>query len=405
MKALIIGVDGFDEELFQQSNMRFIKSHYYKKIKTVKPIITPACAVSILTGKHPFEHGIVDFYDDNFRVVTSKNIVHLYFTDILSLWGYRLGLWKVPMIYPKKYRGFTIWGLEAPKFTADKKIEAILNKVNYEREEIEHCESDEDYVKLYMMRTVKEFKLFKFLCEKYDVDIGFFWLRYSDVLAHIFYGRRKDILIQYYNFIDSLIRELIEYFEPEIWFVFGDHGFSEKKYVVSIPRILLNAKLTSWKNRYQRLLHFFVSKIKPDTIIKLGLLRTNGFLRFLNVASKLSIMFNFNGIRLIGSEESLLKIKPFKNSIVRIIKEKLRGIVEYFKLGNSLLLTPKRGIALTKVVLDKVLTKDNSQLRTGIHWLDTVVASNHRNVTRMLKVTELKKLFLNIFRRKIRKKL
>ncbi|MHA1615698.1 MAG: alkaline phosphatase family protein [Candidatus Njordarchaeales archaeon] len=401
LKGLIIVLDGLDKELFEKANMVFLKKMYHKGIKSVKPTITPACAVSILTGMEPKKHGIVDFYDTKFNVVTAKNVHYLYFTDILKLWGYRLGIWKVPMIYPKKYQGFVVWGLEAPRLTDDHFIRALLKKVKYNPEEMEFFSSDKKFYEIYKKKARLEFSLFKFLAKSYNIDVGFFWFRYTDILAHSFYGRRNDLLIDYYNYIDELIKNLIEDLKPNFWIVFGDHGFAEKKYTISIPRLLIDADLIHWSKRYQHFIHLLVEKTNTDTIIKLGLLKTYGFLSFVNMGSYVSGFFRFNEVNLVGAEDNILTIVPYKAEVASYLERKLGKLCDFLRINSSLVIVPQKGIGLTKIVLSKPIITNKSTLRRGIHWIDTVVVSNDPGIYKVSKITDIKDLILSRFRKKL----
>jgi len=403
IKGLVIVVDGFDKELFYLASMKFLKSFYYKPILSVKPVVTPACAVSLLTGLSPKEHGIIDFYDVNFHVVTARNVHHIYFTDILKLWGYRIGLWKVPMIYPKKYKGFTVWGLEAPILTSNPYINSVLRDINYNAEEIEYFRDDEQYYEIYKKRARMEVDIFKFLVQKYRTDFSFFWLRYSDILSHSLYKRRNDLLVKYYEYLDKLIKELIEELNPELWIALGDHGFAEKKYIISIPKFLIDHGLIKWSNSLQKLTHYIAKKMSADLIIKLGLLRSQGFLSFLNIGSYLIEFFRFQDTKLVGSEESILTIAPYREDIAEFLRKKLHDLITLEKINNSLVIIPGKSIALTKIVLSKPIILNKSKLRIGIHWINTVAVSNHPEVLKLRSITGVRKLLLRALKRKIAK--
>lgn len=401
LKALLITIDGLDRDLFNQSNMRFIKSFYYKPIKSVEPVITPACSVSILTGLDPFKHGILDFYDNNFRVINAKSIPYLYFTDILNLRGYRLGLWKVPLIYPKRYRGFVAWGIEAPKIACCENLEYYLKKINCRSEEIERYKSDENYLEIYKKRTLKEILVFKKLAYTFKIDVGFFWLRYSDIISHVFYGRRQDLLKDYYEFLDDLIRDLIETFEPDIWIIFGDHGFTENRYVISFTRFLLEEKIIKWRSKIQELLHLVTYELGPDRLVKYGFLKSSGALNFMRVNSFISRFYQFDDLFFIGSEENLLRFKSKKTRIREVILSKLSKLVRLMMINNTFLIIPRKHISLTRLVLKKPINRVKYKFRSGIHWLDTIVASNDKNVLKIKKITHIHDFILRKLKRKI----
>jgi len=403
LKALLIAIDGLDKDLFNQSNMRFMKSFYYKPIKSVEPIITPACSVSILTGLEPFKHGILDFYDDDFRPINAKSIPYIYFTDILNLMGYRLGLWKVPLIYPKKYRGFVVWGIEAPKMASCKTLEYYLKKTDCKNEEIERYKSDESYLEIYKKRTLKEILLFKKLAHVFKIDVGFFWLRYSDIISHVFYGRRQDLLRNYYEFLDDIIRDLIETFEPDTWIIFGDHGFAENRYVISFTRFLLEENIIRWRSRIQKLLHLITYELGPDRLVKFGFLKSSGAMNFMRVNSLISRFYQFDDLIFIGSEENLLRFKSKKKAIRDAIMSKLNRLVKLVTMNNTFLVIPRKHISLTRLVLKSPINKIKYRFRSGIHWLDTVVASNEKNVLKMRKITHIHDFILWKLKKKIHK--
>ncbi len=401
LKALLITIDGFDKALFNFSNMSFMKSNVFKYINSVEPIITPACSASILTGLEPMKHGIYDFYDDAFRPINSKAVPYLYFTDVLYLMGYRLGIWKAPLIYPKKYRGFVVWGIEAPRITPDAQVENILRKIDYRIEEIERYKNDEQYLDIYKYKTLKEITIFKHLAKKYKIDIGFFWLRYSDIISHVFYGRRKELLKDYYEFLDKQIKDLIETLEPETWIVFGDHGFAENHFLISFPRFLLEEKIIRWRSRTQKLIHILTNVLGPDRLVKVGFLRSSGPMSFVKVNTMISPFYQFDDLYFIGSAENLLRFRTSNKMIKVVIKRKLNRFVRLIERNGSCLILPRKHVSLTRLVLKKPITKIKYKFRGGIHWIDTVVVSNDEDVLRMRGIVDIHDFIIKKLKRKI----
>ncbi|MBI1825811.1 MAG: alkaline phosphatase family protein [Planctomycetes bacterium] len=128
-RVLIIGLDGVTwtvlTPLMQAGKMPRLREIVERGasgiLRSTIPPITPAAWTSFLTGKHPGEHGILDFerYDPLTNKLSFNSTRCL--DHVRNLWqifgrqGLRVGSVNVPMTYPPpQVNGFLVSGFETP---------------------------------------------------------------------------------------------------------------------------------------------------------------------------------------------------------------------------------------------------------------------------------------------------
>ncbi len=66
--------------------------------------------------------------------------------------------------------------------------------------------------------------VFEDIIAETDPDLAMFWIGAADKLQHLAWDE-KDVLAEYYELIDGLLKQTLDRFEPEVTYVISDHGF------------------------------------------------------------------------------------------------------------------------------------------------------------------------------------
>jgi predicted AlkP superfamily phosphohydrolase/phosphomutase len=208
---------------------------YGNLISTIPPVTSPAWP-SFMTGKNPGKHGVFDFvgrgkgYSKILK--TSRDIKAKTLWKLLSDQGKTCIVVNVPLTYPpEKIRGCIVTGMLTPPGTCYAypfEVYEELKKIGYELEikNYEKYSSPKELLTYLVRIAFKRTKAVLHLMDKFsNWDFCMLVFRGTDVIQHNFW-QHKDIIFQFYQKIDELIKDLINKARNETNIILmSDHGF------------------------------------------------------------------------------------------------------------------------------------------------------------------------------------
>jgi predicted AlkP superfamily phosphohydrolase/phosphomutase len=272
---LFIGLDGATWALLKPwinkgllpTFQKLIKNGIYGNLKSTIPALTAPSWTSIATGKNPGKHGVYDFEKKDGSIITSKDIGSERIWNIASDHGLKCCVINYPLTYPpEKINGIMVSDWLTPAGSKNivfpSRLKKLLKKIGYKLSfEFEKygIADKHNLIKKVKIRdklipglyeaAEKRFKLAKKLIKKSKWDLFVLVLNETDILCHFFWDR-KDVILNFYKFLDEKIKELISVFskhqgEP-IVIIVSDHGFgkSQEKEVNLYP-IMRKLKINS----------------------------------------------------------------------------------------------------------------------------------------------------------------
>jgi predicted AlkP superfamily phosphohydrolase/phosphomutase len=267
-KVILIGIDGATPQLVNT----WVKDGLlptFKHIKhqgcsghlasTIPPFSAPAWT-SIVTGCNPGKHGIYGFESTGTltpHLITSK------YRKAPAIWNYltHIGVNNIIVNVPGSYppdniKGVMITGLLTPsfdsEFTYPQSIKQRLNKEDLGDYELEHFWL-EDFSRSRMKKRAPE-KLLTLindqmqsratvalnLMQSMPWDFAMIVFRGTDTAQHFLF-HRKDLLLQCYQKVDTLINQIINRYPDASIVIVSDHGFEPIKKVLYPDNVLYNS--------------------------------------------------------------------------------------------------------------------------------------------------------------------
>jgi predicted AlkP superfamily phosphohydrolase/phosphomutase len=267
-KLLVIGLDGGTfavlEPLARKGVIPFLgglmEEGVCGELLSVMPPVTAPAWVSFMTGKSPGNHGVFDFlevsrsmvFDTQRRPVSSRSIPYRPFWSTLGDAGKRAGLVNIPMTYPATpVNGFMISGMLTPSLESDfvypsdlyRRLGPELGEYlldvpleNYPRGR------EEEFIRDLVRHVRQRAQYAKFLLREEACDFFMVVFVETDRLQHKLWHRlqaslgdaagkdgcARDSTLQFYEILDSELREIADLAGPECaLIVMSDHGFGE----------------------------------------------------------------------------------------------------------------------------------------------------------------------------------
>lgn len=257
--VLVLGWDGAEPSLIAKLLAQGRLPNLARLIATgrqgiLRSTIRPESSVawtSFATGVHPGQHGVFGFMRSqpnsyHTRLVSSADVKHPFFWEVLSQHGYRVGILNMPMTYPPRpVNGWLVCGLMTPSsastFTYPPELGAHLLRRGYiiDADPMGLTGLDrEAYVEylasLVRMRTQIAYDLFS----RGEYNLGVIVFTELDRLQHFFWADidenhplrperpQPDAIYAHYELLDSSLGELAQLVgrDAEI-IVMSDHGF------------------------------------------------------------------------------------------------------------------------------------------------------------------------------------
>lgn len=237
---------------------------------TLESVIPPYSApawVSLVTGKGPGKHGIVDFwrYDpstDERRPVDASNVGAAAIWDILGEHGRLVGVVNVPLTYPPRpVNGVMVSGMMTPsedaQYTYPPHLKGWLNEVagDYAADPYTSVERTPAFLKRVLYWVERREVAHLRLLESYPFDFFINVVQALDPIQHHFWRvldashprhdgeearRLRPLLLRCYQAVDEVVGHRLRMLdERTTLFVLSDHGFGPVHRRYNVNRFLL----------------------------------------------------------------------------------------------------------------------------------------------------------------------
>jgi len=266
-RVVVIGLDGVGldliwpwvEEGLLPNLRRLISSGTYGELRSTIPPISAPAWVSLVTGKTPGQHGIIDFTTRNGEVVNSTLVRDQKIWQILSKHGRSCCIVNVPVTYPPEpVNGCMVSAFPMPPGRRDyaypSSIVPILDRNNYEVDlflkergrprsleafDAEVAEASAKRLQLLgeiRVTAERRYKTIIDLLRLRSWDFIFVVFTETDVIQHFFW-EQKDVLLSFLQQVDSYVGRIVDEFErsapaggsDDYVVIVSDHGFGEGK--------------------------------------------------------------------------------------------------------------------------------------------------------------------------------
>jgi len=247
-RVLLIGLDGATMNMIKAgvssgklpTFKRLMERGAWGELKSSIPPLSPPAWSSIFTGVNPGKHGIYNFVKHRkdskaLTPISSRDLRLEPVWKILSRRGKRCIMMNMPFAYPlEPVNGVLIAGLGAPSrdsdFTFPKQWRELILRMfpDYDVDFNEDLILQEGFTKhLSKIDRVSNanIQLYKYLLQSEQWDFFAAVFRTLDVVQH--YTREKEVLLQYYQLFDEVLKHTLESVRDAWIIVCSDHGFRD----------------------------------------------------------------------------------------------------------------------------------------------------------------------------------
>lgn len=247
MKVLVLGLDGapfrlWDELCREMSTLRKLKDEgAYGILESTIPSLSLLAWPVFYTGKNPGKIGIFvtklekETLSD-VKLPTSRDVKSEAFWDVLGDYGKKVGVVNIPVTYPAwKVNGFMITGFLTPFGAKDftyppslkDEIPDYIIDLEILTEDKKLPDRDFDREKVLSRQyeiTRKRKEVCLRLIKRYSPDFFVVNFKGVDNVQHIYWDVPEKIM-EFFRFMDGIIKEFLEVCSPEYVFIMSDHGF------------------------------------------------------------------------------------------------------------------------------------------------------------------------------------
>jgi predicted AlkP superfamily phosphohydrolase/phosphomutase len=295
-RILLIGLDGGTfatlDPLMQEGVMPFLKglvaSGVHGTLRSVIPPLTPPGWASLVTGRTPGHHGVMDFFrfespNTNYiRLVDSRDIKCETMWSILSRQGLKVTVLNFPLMTPPRplagnaVPGWAPWRylprLCYPRDLYDKikavpgfKVQELAMDLKLEGKAIEGSsrEEYEEWILFHIRRERQWFEILRFLIQEDPCDLTAVLFDGVDKLQHLLWRfidpayvaahpsvweqKIRDLCLDYFRQLDGLIADAVTMAGPEASvFLASDHGFGPSTEVFYLNAWLQQQGYLAW---------------------------------------------------------------------------------------------------------------------------------------------------------------
>ena len=274
-RILLIGLDGGTfatlEPLMEEGIMPFLKEFVTAGVRatlcSVIPPLTPPGWASLVTGRTPGHHGVMDFFrfespDTHYiRLVDSRDVKSETIWSILSRQGLRATALNFPLMTPPRplagnaVPGWSPWRylprLCFPRDLYDKiktvpgfKVQELAMDLKLEGKAIEGSDKEEyeEWIRFHIRRERQWFEILRYLMREDPCDLTAVLFDGVDKLQHLLWRfidptytpshpsvwkqRIRALCLDYFRQLDGLIAEAVALAGPQASvFLASDHGF------------------------------------------------------------------------------------------------------------------------------------------------------------------------------------
>jgi len=274
-KVLVLGIDSATFNLIKPwarsgdlPNFRkILERGFHAPLLSTIPPNTPPAWTSLVTGVNPGKHGIFDFFElkgYEKRPVSSRSRRFSAVWNILSSFGLKVAIYKVPVTYPpERVNGVLVSGMLTPSlksdFTYPREFKKELLSMGFRldvRGELEHTvlfrSSRDEFRNMLLENVRRDAEIIKWMAEGLDWDLAWLTLMEVDHAQHFFWRymegdcesweRRAygDTIKNVYKEVDRLVGDLMRRIEGAIMFLVSDHGACKGKGLFLVNNLLLS---------------------------------------------------------------------------------------------------------------------------------------------------------------------
>ena len=284
-KVVVIGLDGAEWNLIQPwtekgklpTFKRLMQSGVWGELESTLPPVTFPAWKGYSTGKNPGKLGVywwvdIDFERRKFIIHDSTSFKSQEFWDFMGRKNIKVGIINMPSTFPpKRLNGFMIAGFPASdgsKFTYPLELkEKLVRKFGYRINPRHHIHVYEKEA----LDEIRELVVKRFeVAVEYISEVDFMHLTifYLDDVQHFFW-RKKKLLLEFYQAIDTRISELMDLIGDEGYvFIMSDHGFTGLSDTFYVNEWLSREGYLVKKKTYVNVAHKF--GFTQDRVVNLG---------------------------------------------------------------------------------------------------------------------------------------
>jgi predicted AlkP superfamily phosphohydrolase/phosphomutase len=295
-RVVLIGLDGGTfatlDALMEEGVMPFLKAFLASGVRgellSVIPPLTPPGWASLITGRTPGNHGVMDFFrfesaDSHYiRLVDSRDIKCETLWSIISRQGLRATVLNFPLMTPTRpLAGYMVPGWapgrylhrlcfprelydrikSVPGFNA--KELAMDPKIEGKAIEGSSREEYEDWIHFHIRREKQWFAILRYLMQEDSCELTAMLFDGVDKLQHLLWRfidprymprhpsaweqKIRELCLDYFRQLDALIAETVAMAGPQASiFVASDHGFGPSTEVLYINTWLHRQGYLTW---------------------------------------------------------------------------------------------------------------------------------------------------------------
>jgi predicted AlkP superfamily phosphohydrolase/phosphomutase len=295
-RVVLIGLDGGTfstlDPLLEEGVMPFLKdflaSGVRSELMSVIPPLTPPGWTSLVTGRTPGNHGIMDFFrfespDSRYiRLVNSRDVRCETIWSMLSREGLQATVLNFPLMTPPRpIAGYVVPGwapwrylrrLCFPPDLYDKiktipgfNLQELAMDLQLEGKAIEGTSTDEyeDWIRFHIRREKQWFDLLRYLMQEASCELTAMLFDGVDKLQHLLWRfidpaylsthpsaweqRIRELCLAYFRQLDGFIADIVAMAGPKASvFLASDHGFGPSTEVFYINAWLHRAGYLEW---------------------------------------------------------------------------------------------------------------------------------------------------------------
>jgi predicted AlkP superfamily phosphohydrolase/phosphomutase len=295
-RAVLIGLDGGTfatlDVLMDKGVMPFLKDFLAAGVRgellSVIPPLTPPGWTSLVTGRTPGNHGIMDFFrfespqSRYLRLLDSRDVRCETLWSLVSRHGLKATVLNFPMMIPPRpivghsVPGWAPWRhlrrLCFPRELFDKiktipgfNVQELAMDLQLEGRAIEGSSKEEyeGWVQFHIRREKQWFEILRYLMQEEPCDLTAVLFDGVDKLQHLLWRfidpaylpshpsaweqRIADLCHEYFRYLDDLLAEIVALAGPEATvFVTSDHGFGPSTEVFYLNEWLSRQGHLAW---------------------------------------------------------------------------------------------------------------------------------------------------------------
>ncbi len=257
-RVIVLGIDGATFDLLlpwaekgKLPNLqRALQQGSYGVLHSTIPPYSAQAWVSMMTGRQPSKHGVVDFFErqpgrQQHAFISSALIEGETLWDALGRHGKRVGVVNVPLTYPPlPVNGYMVSGFMTPRgrddytYPAELRDEILAVTGQYDPDPWDLLSPDQDLASIQRWMGIAE-QAARYLHDKHPVDIYISVIQALDHLQHHFWDDLADEKVRgevdgtvqaklqgFYTAMDEAIGVRLQWLDDDTTlFLASDHGF------------------------------------------------------------------------------------------------------------------------------------------------------------------------------------